>query len=340
MNTPLDTDPELLDLVRRVDPMRDPQVRAHAGLDTESALRLIAPELDGPAPRSAHRRRRPALRAAVLAGLVAAIVFVVANLASTGSDSGISPAQAQTILRHVQAALVFPPHAIYEEKTVTTATVRNGATRTSGWHEWLSTSPPYNGRSIRFANGQVRWEQAFVNGRLDLYDARTNTIYLDPRVASDGVVGCARCSGDTPQSTSALSEVQNLLKQPHVTINRRAVLNGKPAIELTFDHGRFRYWVSPSTYQPLQVEDRLFPGITRFPIVRVLTGSAASPKLVSLRAQHPGAAIDHSSTDYAKAKLRLLGYVSPPPKIVCRSIGPHLRRCAPVPVRQPRTHEH
>lgn len=123
-----------------------------------------------------------------------------------------------------------------------------------------------------------------------------------------------------------------------MTINRHAVLNGKPAIELTSDHGRFSYWISPSTYQPLQVEDRFFPGITRFPIVRVLAGSAASPKLLSLQAQHPGATIDHSSTDYAKARLRLIGYVSPPPKIVCRQPGPRVRRCT-VPVRQKDAHK-
>jgi hypothetical protein len=332
MNTGLDTDSHLLDLVRRVDPMRDPRVQANAGLDTESALRLLAPELDRPAPRRAPHWRRPALRLAVLAGVVAAAVFVVANVASTGNGSGVSPAQAQ-ILRHVRDALTWPPHAIYEEESVTTNTERDGATHSSGWHEWLSTSPPYNNRSIQFADGKMLWEQAFVNGRLDLYDPNANTIYVAPGVTDKHVVGCMRCSSDTPQSNSALSEVEDLLNQPNVTINRHAVLNGKPAIELTFDHARFSYWISPHTYQPLQVEDRFFPGITRFPIARLLTGSAASPNLVSLQAQHPHATVDHSLTDYAKAKRRLIGPVSPPPKIVCRQAGPHLRHCAPVPAR-------
>jgi hypothetical protein len=340
MNTRLDSDPELLALVRRADPMRDRRVQANAGLDTESALRLLTPELDRPsAPRRARRRRRSALRVAVLAGAVAAAVFVVANVASTGNGSAVSPAQAQTILRHVRAALLFPPHAIYEEETVNTGTARDGATHTSGWHEWLSTSPPYNTRSIQFANGKVLWEQAFVNGRPDLYDPATNTIYLAPGAAS-APVGCKRCSGDSPQSTSALSEVQDLLTQSKVTINRNAVLDGKPAIELTSDRGRFSYWISPSTYQPLQSVDRFFPGITRFPIVRVLTGSAASPRLLSLQVQHPGATVDHSSTDYAAARLRLIGFVSQPPKIVCRGGGLRLQRCAPVPVRQTNGNKH
>jgi hypothetical protein len=300
MNTGLDTDLDLLDLVRRADPMRDPRVQANAGLDTESALRRLAPELDRPAPRRAPRRRRTALRTAVLAVVIAATVFVIANVASTGNSSAVPPAQAQ-ILRHVRDALAWPPHAVYEEAAVTTNTRRDGATHTVEYHRWASTSPPYNSREIVVVNGKVLWEQAFVNGQRDLYDPTTDTIYLEPGNASKGVVGCTRCSSDTPQSNSALSEVQDLLNQPHVTINRHAELNGKPAIELTSDRGRFSYWISPHTYQPLQVEDRYFPGITRYPIAHVLTGSAASPKLLSLQAQHPHATVDHSPTDYNAA---------------------------------------
>ena len=241
----------------------------------------------------------------MLAGAIAVAVFVAANVASTGNGSAVSPAQAQAILRHVRDALAWPPHAVYEEDSVTTNTRRDGATHTVEYHKWVSTSPPYNSREIVIVNGKVLWEQAFVDGRLDLYDPTTDTIYLAPGVASDGVAGCQRCSSDTPQSNSALSMVSDLLRgqvhnpdAPNVTINRNAVLNDKPAIKVTFDRGRFSYWISPSTYQPLQVEDRFFPGIGRFPIARVLTGSAASPTLLSLQAQLPHATVDHRHTDY------------------------------------------
>ena len=307
MNTRLDTDPELLDLVRAADPMLDPRVQANAGLDTESALRLLAPELDRPpAPRRARRRRRSALRIAVLAGAVAAAVFAVANVASTGNGSTVSQAQAQTILRHVRAALVFPPNAIYEEDAVGSVTARDGARFTSRTQQWVSTSPPYNQRLVRSWNGKVQWEQEFVNGRLDLYDPRTNTVYLALGVAPNQ-------SSLAPGPSSALSEVSDLLRGPNVTVNPNAMLDGKNAIELTFDGGRFSYWISPSTYKPLQSVDRWdsLPdgqggvGIVRYPITRVLTGSAASPKLLSLRAQHPGATVDRSSTDYAAALWRM-----------------------------------
>jgi hypothetical protein len=322
MNTRFETDSELLDLVRRVDPMLDPRVHATAGLDTESALRLFAHKLDMP-PMSRHapRRARTAVRIAVLAAVVAAGVFVAANLTSAGNGSAVSPAQARTILRHVRAALVWPPHAIYEEDALTTVTARDGARSTSGYHEWLSTSPPYNNRAIQFKNGKVQWEQAFVGPRRDLYVPATNTVYMQPAGAQFCEVHpttAQSASGscqvpDNPDWNSALSEVQDLLSQPNVTINPNAALNGKAAIELTFDGGRFTYWISASTYQPLQIEDRLFHGITRFLIARVLTGSAASPKLLSLEAQHPDAHVDHSLTDY-NAALRRLHLNSRPPR--------------------------
>ncbi len=307
MNPRLDTDPELLELVRRADPMLDPRVKGDAGLDTDSALRLLAPQLDRPPTlRRARRRRRTALRIALLAGAVAAAVFVVANVASTGNGSAVSPAQAKMV-RRARAALVLPSGAIYEEDAVTTVTARDGATSTSEAHEWLSTSPPYDNRLIMIQNGKVQWEQAFVNGRLDLYDPASKTVYLAPEVAPDQVP-------DNPTWNSALAEVQYLLGQPNVTVNPNAVLDGAPAIEFIFDGGRFSYWASPSNYQPLQSEDRQdsLPdgrggvGTTRYPIARVLTGSAASPNMLSLQAQHPGATVDRSGTDYEAALRRLL----------------------------------
>jgi hypothetical protein len=323
MNTRLDADPELLDLVRAADPMLDPRVQADAGLDTESALRLLAPELDrSPAPRRV-RRRRAALRIAVLAGLVAAAVFAVANVASTGNGSAVPSAQAQTILRHVRAAMLFPPHAIYEQDDVGSVTARDGARFTTRNQQWVSTSPPYNQRLVRSWNGKVQWEQEFVNGRLDLYDPRTNTVYLAPSVAPSQ-------SSLAPGPSSALSIVSDLLRgrvqdpnAPNIAVNSNAVLDGKKAIEVTFDGGRFSYWISPSTYQPLQSEDRWdsLPdgqrgvGIVRYPIARVLTGSAASPKLLSLRAQHPDATVDRSGTDYTAALRRMA------------NVNTQLRRC-------------
>jgi hypothetical protein len=307
MSARLDSDPEILDLVRRADPMLDPRVQADAGLDTESALRLLTPELDRPPGSQRLRRRlRPALRIAMLAGAVAAAAFVVANVASTGSGSAVPAAQAKTMIRHARAALEFPSGAIVEQDAVTTLTAPDGSTSTSEAHEWLSTSRPYDNRLIMIQNGNVRWEQAIINARLDLYDPNTNTVYLAPAPLPHLVP-------DNPNWNSALAEIRNLLSQPNVTVNSTATLDGAPAIEFTFDGGRFSYWASPTDYRPLQSEDRQTPlpdgqtgvSIVRYPIARVLTAASAPSSLLSLQAQHPGATVDTSSADYQAAFTRL-----------------------------------
>lgn len=56
--------------------------------------------------RDAHRRHRRAVRLAAVGVAVAAVAFVVANLASTGSRSVVAPAQAQII-----SGTSAPPYA-------------------------------------------------------------------------------------------------------------------------------------------------------------------------------------------------------------------------------------
>lgn len=314
MNARLDTDPELLDLIRRTDPMLDPRAQTDAGLDTEAALRRLTAELDRPAARRRSRYRpRLVLRTAVLAGGFAVAAFVIANVTSTGNGSGVSTAQARTIIRHARAALRFPADAIIEEDIVSTVTATDGsATNTSETHQWLSSSPPYDNRQISIENGKVQWELSTVNHRLQVYDPATNTVYAAPTAAEIDLVD------DDPNATTALAEVRYLLGQHsaigHVTVNPNAMLNGAPAIEFTSDDGRFSYWASPADYRPLQSIDRQdrLPrgqpavGIDRYPIERPLTGAAASPSLLSLQAQHSDATVDHSTADYNAAVGRLL----------------------------------
>jgi hypothetical protein len=317
MITRPDIDPEMLDLVRRADPMLDPRVQADAGLDTESALRLLAPELarplaaqEAPDARRSRQRRPRALRVAALAVAVVAVGFAAANLASTGNDSAVSPAQAKELIKHASAALIYPPNAILEEDITSTVTGPDGTNMTSEVHQWLSTSPPFDNRMIMIQNGQVQWEQATANHQLTLYDPSTNTVYAPSAVAPQLVP-------DDPNENSGLAEVHYLLGQHsaigHVTVDPNAVLDGQRAVEFTSDNGRFSYWASSTDYRPLQSVDRedqlptgqAAVGTDRYPIERVLTGAAATPNLLALQAQHPDATVDHSSADYQAAWARL-----------------------------------
>lgn len=234
-------------------------------------------------------------------------MFVVANVASVGQGPAVMPAQARTLIKHARTALLYPSGAILEQDVMTTVTAPGRRTSASEVHEWLSTSPPFDNRELVIRDGKVVWDQATVNSRLDLYDPGTNTAYLAPASAPHLVP-------NDPNVTSALSEVRYLLGRSGVTVNPNVSVDGMPAIEFTFDGGRFRYWASANDYQPLQSEDRLDPvpgggtgdSIDRYPIDRVLTGAFAPSSLLSVQAQHPGATIDRNSADYRAALRRLI----------------------------------
>ena len=89
-------------------------------------------------------------------------------------------------------------------------------------------------------------------------------------------------------------------------MNPNATVSNEPAIEFTFLGGQYSYWASPSDYRPLQFEDRkaVLPdgqsgiALAHYPIDRLLPRRPASPSLVSLDAQHPGATIDESDADF------------------------------------------
>src|SRR5579862_1033001 len=307
MKTQPDPDLEVLELIRSIDPMLDPRVQADAGLDTEAALRVLAPQLHRPAPpRRVRRPHRAALRLALLAGAAATTAFVVANVVSSGTDFAVPTAQAKMMIERARAALVDVPGAILEEDVVTTVTAADGTTSTLEVHQWISTSPPYDSRQILTQDG-VQYESWIISGRPDLYDPATNTVYVAP--------ANVLAPGGNLTLTTARAEIRYLLAgyacpdcsaHTDVVVNPSATVNGKPAIEFTFLGGQYSYWASPSDYRPLQFEDRkaVLPdgqsgvALAHYPIDRLLTGAAALAGLVSLDAQHPDATIDERDADY------------------------------------------
>lgn len=263
-------------------------------------------------PRAKHAGRRATWRVAVLAGVIAAAVFVVANVALSGNHSVVQSAQAKTILRRIRAATVLPAHALYEEQWTTTITARDGATATWRYTNWDSTSPPYNRRSVVIENGKLQRDSSVINKRPSFYSPSTQTIYVGPRSNPQHGQELVTLK---PQTDSVLSFMRSLMNKPGVKVDANATLDGSRAIKLTFDGGRFSYWVSPATYRPLQSIDRAdhLPdgqagvGVDRYPVVRVLTGTADKPSLLSLPAQHPGATVNHNKAAYEKAYQRQLG---------------------------------
>jgi|SRR5579862_777941 len=308
MKTVPDLDHEVLALIRSVDPMLHPRVQTDGGLSTEAALRLLAPKLNGPRKSQPRPRpRRAAVRLVVLAVAVGTTAFAVANVLPSGTGSAVPTAQAEAMIVRARAALIDPPGAIVEEDSVTTFTAGDGTTSTSEVHQWTSTTAPYDTRQIMIEEGNVRYESWVINGRPDLYDPATNTVYVAPaHVLAPGNLNLSTTRAEIRSLLNGHVCPDGSCSDTNITVNPNATANDKPAIEFTFLNGEYSYWVSPSDYRPLQFEDRkaVSPnGMTgvalgRYPIERLLTGAAASHDLLSLDAQHPGATIDQSPCDY------------------------------------------
>jgi hypothetical protein len=321
MKTLPDIDHEVLELIRSVDPMLDPRVEADAGLSTEAALRLLAPQLNSPTPPQPRRhRRRAAVRLVLLAVAVGTTAFGVANVFPSGTDSAVPTAQAEAMIVRARAALIEPPGAIVEEDSLTTFTAADGTTSTTEVHQWTSTTAPYDTRQIMI-EGNVRYESWVVNGRPYLYDPATNTVYVAPaHVLAPGNLNLSTTRAEIRSLLNGNVCPDGSCPDTNITVNPNATVNGKPAIEFTFLSGEYSYWVSPSDYQPLQFEDRkaVSPNgasgvaLGRYPIERLLTGAAASNELLSLDAQHPGATIDNRPCDFWAFMQRVTPNAGPP----------------------------
>lgn len=221
MNTVFDTDPELLELIRRADPLRDPH--AAPGLDTEQALGRLAPQLERPLRRTRGGRRR-VLRMGLLAAAVAAAVFVIANLGSAGSAPSITPARAAMLVRRASAALTYPPGEIVQQEWVTTTPRTHGTPRTTTYSVWASTTPPVFADFQRYAvDGHEVFEEQQAGGKTNLYDPANRTIYLQAPPSYDIMLGPGR----------DLARLTVPRRQPTNVVLAGAPAPGQPATTLT-----------------------------------------------------------------------------------------------------------
>ncbi len=151
MTNLLNIDPETRAALRGADPLRDPRVEGHTGLDTESALSLVLERTDEATAESAiHPGRKQSFELSLVAtGAVAATVVAV-NVGSVGhgafsralGSSGVSVAPAQAApcgrIRGRDAAGAGGRVERSLTKTTPDATFSDTA------HSWTDTSAPYD----------------------------------------------------------------------------------------------------------------------------------------------------------------------------------------------------
>ena len=316
MNTRLTIDPELLDRVRDADPMLDPRVQAHAALDTESALRLLAPELDRPLgsrrarqagggyvrlrlrgqPVSGHgpprRRRRARLKLGLAA--VAATAAAVAGFALVGTTGSGGPGSADAAVIHRTLTAITPPaDEILHVKVVG---AQNGVAETD--ETWQETNAPYPGfvrNGIPAIGGWVNPPEFASIGTTGFhYDPATNTISERPDSARPGF-------------RDDVSLIRQELAHGQARVAGTVVIDGTLVRRIDLPQGQVAYFDNNS-YQPRYLDVPQSDGSTlrlRVAVYEYLPMTPANRALLSMTARHPTARVvvtpnSHSGTHSAK----------------------------------------
>jgi hypothetical protein len=118
-------------------------------------------------------------------------------------------------------------------------------------------------------------------------------------VFGQGFLPVANHAGPSRGFIAGIAEpIMQQMQNPGAVVDNSATFDGQPAIKIT--SGGTVTFVAPGTFQHLQTtvstvgtlqdgEQVTSSSAETFPVWRTLTGSAASPALVSLSAKHPSA---------------------------------------------------
>jgi len=130
--------------------------------------------------RRRARRRRTVVRFA-LAGTAASIaVLAVVGAVSDRAPWAVSPASAESVVRRAAAAVGAKPGTILHVDMTGTQRNPDGSTVTWRDESWQLESAPYGRRQIETGpDGSTVESGSGPNGD-EVYDAATNTIYVDP----------------------------------------------------------------------------------------------------------------------------------------------------------------
>jgi hypothetical protein len=231
------------------------------------------------APR---RRRRAVVRVALATGAAAAAV--AGALTVLPGDPGGRLVEPASAARRAAAALAAAPGSVVHVDMRVTQQNADGS-RTA-WREqsWQQTAPPYDERRILTRADGERVETATVDGRHELYDARSNTISFAATPA-------------TPQPVTAQpfrDQVLDLLRSGELAESGRATVDGRDTITFTGSdgHTRYAYTVDAATYAPVRWQfdplDTTPAATVAFETYEVVPAADAP---LDLTVQHPDATV-------------------------------------------------
>lgn len=260
--------------------------------------------------RRRHDRRRLVLRVSAATAGAGAIAFGAASL--LGEDAAVvGPSVVGRASAHERAAAVLSPArgSIVHELASYRHVAGDGSV--SRWREetWRQTSPPYARRHVTTREGGVRVETATVGRRpARLYDAATGTLYTNPPSAG-AALGTPMPATDGDPLRRQLLE---LLRSDDARDVTEATRGERRVVRFAFDDvgsgARWTYVVDARTYAPVVLTTSTADGArttTRFDRYETLPGTERNQALLSLREQHPRAAIDATEAGYREAQARV-----------------------------------
>lgn len=263
-----------------------------------SSLDEVAPDWERIVTDASHKRRRsePArpqrlrrsrryLVGGALAGTAAAAVAL--GGLSVVPGNGLLPGDgAAAIARAANALAPAADRTILHTVVVTTQTRPGGGTTVSQTETWLHASPPYAAREL------AGRELAQVNGALQYYDPRTNTIHTTPPNA-------VRPAQFTLDAESLRDRMLALLRSGEAREDGHVTVGGHDAIRIVSSDGKMTLIVDAATSEPIEwslVSDEGIRETSRFKTYEWLPATKRNLALLSLTAQHPDATIRQDAT--------------------------------------------
>lgn len=293
-------------------------------------------ELEAAARRDLRNQsRRVAVRAAAASVVAAAVAF-----GAFGSLPGAGPSRVE----RAAAALNFEPDRILHFAFV--GRQEDNANGVVSWRSevWQQTSAPFARRSIEVGPEGVRAEMASVGETTQLYDARTNTIYVSSvepmktHASSVPPTGKLRvkvltrdaATGRRSVVTKVLTErefrrlrairppasrpsidapfreqILALLASGSVREDGHVTIAGRDAVRLVSADGRSTYVADAETYAPIEWRTRGEGGGVTLRFGAYEQLPAANSSVFDLAVQYPMAAIDRDPAAYRAAQARL-----------------------------------
>lgn len=244
----------------------------------DERLRLAIRATLGEQLRDRHRprtSRRLGLRFGAAAAAAATIAAAIVALVGTSGSGGPSSADA-AILAHVSRTISPPANLIVHVKE--TGVQPDGTPVEVEW--WQETNAPFALRLIKGRAGQLV-EGASDGTTSSLYDAGTNTIYRHP-------------DSRPPTLVDPIESVRAALRDGNAEVAGTSTIDGRSLYRIELPTGVVGYF-DRSDYRPVYLDNPQHDGTvvrTRVITYEELSLTAENERLLSVSAQHPGAAVE------------------------------------------------